>query len=578
MKMREGRRPGAPAALPAGGAQRAARMRHFHLRAFALLGAVLLGFAGCGARNAETRNPNMLVVAWIAGPAGYNPYTSVSSASRMMEDLIYTPLIDVGPNLLPRLSTSLAYAYAITDHGTRYVLHLRHGARWSDGVPITASDVVFSLKLASNPGLIAAYSADFSLMRSVRALGPYTVELRLSHPSPPFLVNALSEAYPLPKHILGKYPAASPQEAKFVNGDAAFAQHPVISGPWRIDRSVPDSYVIIAPNPLYWGPKPHLARIAFRVYPEQDSLYAAVDAGEVDVTDIPPNLWLVHDRLRGNHKFITWPWNVTFMLLPNYKDPSISFMHDRAVRQAMMYAIDRRFIVDGIMAGQANILNGPLPNFSPYYDKHVPVYGYDPAKARALLHAAGWRMHGVYRMKGNRTLRFTLKTGGATDAVASDIAELIQANLRAVGIDCILENEELQTFFNDLQNSRFQMALRGRILQPWPDDYADYDSKATRENGGYNVGFYSNPQIDRALEQARTAATTQAARAALDRYQMAAARDVMAIFLYSNRLGAVVPANLTGYELTPITPAALPMGLQHWRVTRRQTKSGSGAL
>lgn len=531
----------------------------------ATLAALML--AGCGARQAETRNPNIIVCGWIAGPQGLDPLVAVSSASNMIDDLIFTPLVDLGANMLPRWSTSLASKVTISDAGTRYIVHLRRGVRWSDGVPLTAADVVFSIELGNNPNMLQGHSADFALMRSVRALDRHTVEIRLAHSSPPFLINALSETLPVPKHILDRYPPGSEQEAKYVNADASFSQNPVTSGPWRLVRNVPDSYLILAPNPRYWGQKPTIPEIAFRVYPEQDSLYAAVDAGEVDVTDIPPNLWRIRNRLRGSHTFVNWPWDVTFILLPNYHDPAIPWIRDSRVKQAITLAIDRKFIVNGIMNGQANVLNGPIPSFSPYYDPRIRTYSYDPQKARALLDADGWHLRGGVRMKNGRALRITLKTGGATDAVASDVAELIQANLKAVGIDCVLENEEIQTFFNDLDKSRFQMALRGTILTPYPDDYKWYYSTQTRANGGYNLGFYSDRQIDAAIEQARTASTLAASRAALDRYQQLAAVKLPVIYLFSNRLGAVVPKNLTGYELTPQAPAAMPMGLQFWRRT-----------
>jgi peptide/nickel transport system substrate-binding protein len=510
-----------------------------------------------------------MVLGWINGPDGFNPYVTIGSASTMIEDLIYSPLIDWGPDLRPRWSTSLAYRVDVTNGATRYVLHLRRNGRWSDGAQITAKDVVFTILLETNPHVISPYTSDFTLMRSVRALDLYTVEVRLSRPSPPFLMDALSreDTLILPQHVLGKYPPLSQAEAQFVNTDSSFSQHPVTAGPWNIERNVPDSYIILERNPAYWGHKPYLDQVAFRVYPEQDSLYAAVDAGEIDVTDIPPNLWRVHDRLRGNHKFINWPWNVTFELLPNYHDPGIPWMHDPRVKQALLYAINRRFIVSGIMSGQADILNGPIPAFSPYYDRSLPVYGYDPQKAGALLDAAGWRVGaGGIRERNGVPMRVTLKTGGATDAVASNIAELIQANLKSVGIECTLENEELQTFFEDLHYSRFQLALRGIILPPYPDDYKFYYSTQTRANGGYNLGFYSNAQVDKAIMDARTANSPAAARAALDRYQQLAARDLPALYLYSNRLGAVVPKNLTGYDLDPLAPAAVPMGLQFWHM------------
>jgi len=529
--------------------------------------ALMLVLAGCGARAAETRNPNMIVIGWIAAPPGFNPYVTISSAAVMIEDEIYAPLIDLGPDLRPRWDTSLAYKVDVTDGARRYVLHLRRGVRWSDGAPLDAKDVAFTILLERNPLLLQSKGGDFTLMQSVRATDPYTVEVRLKRPSPPFLENALSieDTLVLPRHVLGRYPPLSAAEASFLNADAAFSQHPVTSGPWRILRNVSESYLILERSPSYWGRKPILNQVAFRVYPQQDSLYAAVDAGEIDVTDIPPNLWRVHDRLRGNHRFVNWPWNVTFLLLPNYHDAGIPWIHDVRVKQALMYAIDRRFITQGIMSGQADVLNGPIPTFSPFYDHSLRTYEYDPAKARAMLDAAGWRMHGGVRVKDGMPMRVTLKTGGATDAVAANIAELIQANLKAVGIDCTPENEEIQTFFVDLHHSRFQLALRGLILPPYPDDYKYYYSTQTAANGGYNAGFYSNAQIDKAIDQARTAPSPAASRAALRRYQQLAARNLPVLYLYSNRLGAVVPADLRGYELDPLAPAALPMGLEFWR-------------
>lgn len=527
---------------------------------------LVLCVASCGARSAETRDPNMIVSAWIAGPDGFNPLTAVGSAATMAYQQIFSPLVDVGPDLLPRMQTSLASRIDIDPSGTRYTIHLRRNAVWTDGKPVTAHDVAFSILLGTNPGLLEGHTGDFALMRSVREIDRYTVLLELRSPSPPFLLNALGETLPLPAHLLERYPPLSPQEAAFVNTDAQFAQHPVTDGPFRLLRNVPQSYTILERNPTYWGAPARTARIAFRVYPQQDSLYAAVDAGEIDVTDIPPNLWRVHTRLRGDHKFVNWPWNVTFLLLPNYRDPAIPWIHDSRVKQAMMYAIDRRFITGGIMSGQADILNGPLPTFSPHYDPHVHVYPYDPQRAMRLLDAAGWHAHGAYREKNGVRLQFTLKTGGATDAVASNIAEFMQANFRAVGIDCVLQNEEIQTFFEDLHGSRFQIALRGVILPPYPDDFKEYASSATRANGGYNYGSFSNAAIDAAIVAARTARNPRLAQRALDRYQELASTVLPVLYLYSNRLGAVVPSRLEGYELNPLAPAALPQGLQFWRM------------
>ena len=214
---------------------------------------LLLAFsaAGCGARTAETRNSNMVIAGWIAGPDGFNPYVTIGSAATMIEDQIYTPLIDLGADMRPRWSTSFAQKVDVTDGGKRYVLHLRHNARWTDGAPMTAKDVVFSILLESNPHIAAGHTSDFTLMRSVKALDPYTIELRLQSASPPFLLNSLSrnDTLILPEHVLGKYPPGSEAEAKFVNSDTEFSQHPITGGPWRIERNVSDAYVILQRNP-----------------------------------------------------------------------------------------------------------------------------------------------------------------------------------------------------------------------------------------------------------------------------------------------------------------------------------------
>lgn len=540
----------------------------------ALVLALTVGLAGCGARSAETRDPNAIVCAWIGGADGFNPLVATSAASQMVYHLIYGALVDMDSrsDMRPNWPTSLLSHVDITDAGKRYVLHVRRGVRWSDGRRLDADDVVFSVRLTANPGLPESNPGDFSLMRSVRALDDHTVELRLASPSPPFLVNALGETFVLPKHVLGRYSPESKAEAKFLIGDADFSQHPLVSGPWRIARNVRDSYLILAPNPHYWGPRPALDEIAFRVYPEQDSLYAAVAAGEVDVTDIPPQLWRVRRRLTGNYKFIDWPWNVAFTLVPNYHDPAIRWIADPVVKRAMMYALNRKFMIEGILSGQGDVLNGPLPTFSPYYDRAVTTYAYDPAKARSMLEAAGWKLRDGVRMKAGKALRITLKTEGATDAVGSAIAELVQANFRAVGIDCSLDNEELQTFFGDELSSNFQLALAGAILLPYPDGYRGDYSTQIRANGGYNTGFYANPQVDAAIEAARTAPSRRIAQAALKRYQELASDDLPRLYLYSNRLGAVVPRDLSGYVLTPLAPAALPMGLQFWHVTPRNRR------
>ncbi len=102
-------------------------------------------------------------------------------------------------------------------------------------------------------------------MTSVRALDRYTVELRLSKPSPPFLENALGETLPLPEHALGKYPPLTPAEAAFVNTDAQFAQHPITDGPFRLLRNISQSYTMIERDPGYWGPPARTACLRLRL-------------------------------------------------------------------------------------------------------------------------------------------------------------------------------------------------------------------------------------------------------------------------------------------------------------------------
>jgi peptide/nickel transport system substrate-binding protein len=301
--------------------------------------------------------------------------------------------------------------------------------------------------------------------------------------------------------------------------------------------------VVLEANPDHWDGAPALEAVVFRPITDANTRTAEMLAGGIDLmVEVPPVAlgefqgaqFTVHEQA-GPH--------VWFLILNAKEGP----MADKRVRQAANYAIDKRAIVEDVLEGTAEIAAGPTPPaFAWAYNEEIEPYPYDPDKARELLAEAGAE---------GASLTFYVTEGGSgmLDPVAMGTA--IQADLAAVGLDVQIETYEWNTFLGrvnpGLEGEADMAQMAWMTNDPDTLPFLALRTEAWPENGGFNSGYYSNPEVDALLEAARVA-TDQDERARLYREMQAIVHDDAPwVFVANWKQNAVTSERVENFRLEP---------------------------
>ena len=261
----------------------------------------------------------------------------------------------------------------------------------------------------------------------------------------------------------------------------------------------------LSANPDYFEHRPRLDRYLFRIIPDQATLFLELMTGGIDLTGLSP--------LQAQRQTHTPYFERTYQ---RFRYPSFGFTYigynlqdarfsDVRVRRAIDCAVDKQAILDGILLGMGSVATGPYPKESWAYDPDVVATPHDVARARALLAEAGWTDtdgDGWLNDRHGHPFRFTLLTNQGSD-VRRQVAELVQQQLKLVGIDVQIKVIEWSTFLHEfIDKRRFEAVLLGWSLSRDPDLYDLFHSSKTKE-GEYNFGAYASEEADRLLIEGR---------------------------------------------------------------------------
>ncbi len=426
--------------------------------------------------------------------------------------------------LQPSLATSWERPDALT-----WIFHLRPGVHFHDGRALTADDVAWSLRSMTDGTLASAKAGSFAVVREVRQVDPLTVAVRTAEPDPSLLFNLSDGLFAVVERGAGREEGL----------------HPVGTGPFRFVSQVQDKEVVLERNPAYWGPEAHIKRVRFEVVPDNITMALELKRGAADVESNAITPDEVH-ALEGAPGLVTdaRPGADVFYANFNVNDPAL---RDMRVRQAIACALDKPALIAGLWRGRAVPADTLLPpqHWARAGAGELPRYPYNPARARALLDAAGLRPDA----QGVR-LRFTLKT--STDETTRLLAQVVQQQMRAVGIALDLRSTEFGTFYADITKGAFQMyMLRWTGSNEDPDIFRYAYSVASFPPRGGNRGRYANPQLD-GLLQAATRETGEAAGAVeYTRIQQMLATDLPSIPLWYPDVVVVHSRRLHDLHLEP---------------------------
>lgn len=357
--------------------------------------------------------------------------------------LMFLPLmeLDADLNFEGMLADSIT-----TEENKNFIVHIDDAATWSDGTPVTADDVVYTaLRLASpvigntammyyvfegvgDDGFVeeGAESID-----GIQKVDDKTVQFTTKEEMP---ITTFENSYArylltLPKHVIEQYSEEELSTADWFN-------HPdVVSGPFIVTDFDVDHYISYEANKDYWKGAPKIDKLNIKIV-DGSQLYAGLQSGEIDITqqtmsDIPQEDYESVEALDNVEVVYGSPVTNQSVFIQTKNVPDVK------VRQAMLYAIDRQQILEELLNGHGEIVDGFLSSASPFYDDSLTPISYDPEKAKALLEEAGW--------DGSQTIRFYVNSGDSTFVNA---ASIIAAEWAAVGIKAEIQTVDFATLMS----------------------------------------------------------------------------------------------------------------------------------
>lgn len=407
---------------------------------------------------------------------------------------------------------TLASKHQITDKGLTYTFALRPGVTFHDGAALKASDVVWSLKQVLSNARFSGH-ADLAAVRSIGSPDGKSVVLKLSHPDSN-LLWALSGRAGL---VLEQ--AATNTLATSANG----------TGPYRLASWRQGDSVTFVRNDRYWGRKANVARVVFRYFTDGNAALNATLSGDLDVqTAVDGTL---APQLKGNSDYRLVSGRTTdkyTLAFNNAKAP----LNDVRVRRALRLAIDHKAII-AALGGYGVQQGGPVPLSDPGYQDFTSVDAYNPAKARALLAAAG---------QSNLTLSLTIPSFYGTT-----VSDVLTSQLAKVGVTLKVRQVEFATWLKDVYtNHDYQLSY---VNHAEARDFGNF------ANPKYYFG-YDNPKVQALYAQSNTATTDFAARARLIQAARLVVQDVPVDWLYTATTLTALRKTISGFP-TEFTSARL---------------------
>lgn len=465
-------------------------------------------------------------------PLMFNPIDQTDNTSNYVTSVLFPPLVDWDESMkfIPMLADSIE-----TKDNKTFVAKLNAKAKWTDGKPVTADDLIFTVQFMTNPKTISSYASGFSLLegfddkgklpegakelKGVKKVDDHTVEFVAKTPIDTTLFNEKigKSLKTMPKHVLQD---ADPE--KFQQN--AFVQKPSVSnGAFKFVAYQKDQYIELEANPDYFKGAPKINKLFFKIMPAAN-IVAQLQSGEIHMNYPGIGTISVQDfekvKNMSNVRSIQGkPFNYQVMFF------NTKTITDNRVRQAITYAMNREMMVTNLLKGEGEIVDTPYTSIHPYANKSIKPYPYDPKKAQQLLQEAGWDF--------NKTLNFVVPSGVKTREQSADI---IVENLKAIGVKAQITKFDLATVIQKARKGEFDMTLVGYQIFADPDVSYYFKTGLTSTN----YSSYSSKEMDSLLEQGMQETDPAKRRLVYDKVQELIEKDLPQVLLYADyRLKAV---------------------------------------
>ncbi|AJY74253.1 ABC transporter substrate-binding protein [Paenibacillus beijingensis] len=464
--------------------------------------------------------PKVLRVAIQAEGKTLDPHLAADAGSIHLIENMYNSLMSYTKNY-GEVVPGLAQSYTISEDELTYTFKLHQGVKFHNSdKEVTSEDVKYSINRIVEQKV---HASEFELVSSVETPDPYTIVIKLKQPMAPFLSYL---AHPM-NAIVNK-DVVEANGGKLDGADAG-------SGPFQLEEWKKDQQLVLKKNPNYFEQGlPYLDQVIFKPITDETARTTAIRNGEIDLileTTAKENEVLAKEQ---DVKLESVPGTFWEYVGINAKDPALK---DPKVRQAIAYAIDRQQINQLVKFGKATVLDGANipPNHWAFPD--LKLYEKrDVEKAKQLLQEAG-----------AANLKLTIKAGSDWDYQVQ-AAQIVKQQLKDIGIEVTVQAQESGVFFDALGKGDFQMDVVGWSGFVDPDEYL-YNIFHT--GGAWNQQGYSNPEVDKLLEQGRTTVGDDARKEIYKQAQKLIAEDAPMVFLYMNERTAAYRTSVSGFEVEP---------------------------
>ena len=533
--------------------------------------AILLLIVGAGASPlaAQGRNAGSSIVI-VTGEQATLPIptlmegSAASLANLEVADHLFLRLANLGPEIITSgdhgFVPLLARGWTRRDSVT-LAFDLDPRARWQDGAPVTARDVLFTFARARDPAIAPRLATLLRRIVSVSAESDHRVVFRFSEPYAEQLYDAVWHVAPLPAHLLEHIPAADLATSPFVT-------KPVGNGPYRWVRSIPDQFIELAANESFFLGRPGIDRVIVRTATDPAARRNMVLSHEADAMDniLPPLDNLKQLSANKDVRLIPVPSSTVGFMLFNERDPADTsrphpVLADRDVRRAIILSLDRETLVRAVYGSYGEVPYGPTSPVLWIRHGTPKAAGPNRSRARRLLASKGWTDSdgdGVLDRQG-APLRLTLSYPG-TSAVRKQIALLAQQQLRQNGIDVRLQQYEFPVYLERRYAGHFDIDFSATVQDPSPSGL----SQGWSCDGGTNVAHYCDPRVDSLIERATASSedSREAWHAALRQIE----DDAPAAFMYAPSYVFAVNRRIGNVT---IRPESSWMGLWKWTAGSR---------
>jgi len=455
-------------------------------------------------------------------PKVFSPLATANGPDQIVMSLVFDSLLapDQDFTLQPHLAAALP---TLSADSTTYTFKLRPGLKWSDGKPFTSKDVLFTYNLLANPASGSATSGNYATVEGYDAVKAGTAKTLTGFSAPDDNTFVIRSSKPnagltatigsvpiLPEHVLGSVPLDRLDTHPFFN------QPTVGLGPYTFKTYKTDQYVELTANRAYRS-KVNIGTILLKPL-TSDVATAQLGTGELDIAQVLPVDAPTVQKMSGVS--VDGKDSAGFVRIAvNQAKPMFK---DARVRQAFLYAVDRQKLVDKVLSGKGKVINSAIDPEA----AGLQPYAYDPAKAKALLQAAGW--------KSGTTVTLAW-VPGQRDRDTS--AAIVQSQLKDVGVNVVLKQVEAAQLVDSYKSHSFDMVLYGGgnyAVDPF-QTFTILACSQAFPNGG-NIPPFCNPQLDSLLTQANGLADPAARKGLYDKAAAIENQSAAYLWLYSPQI------------------------------------------